>query len=139
MANNYLKLYTRLARERRTRARLFVPYAQTHHHGDPVESDSGAGDGGRIAVTLMGVHDVGPIVILQRTPPGRICGPHVRRIVSSYPRALRCGRPRLMHRSPPRSQDRGGLFSFPPARGSASRDRSLTSEAHDGTRLRCIL
>jgi glycosyltransferase involved in cell wall biosynthesis len=53
MANNYLKLYARLARERRTRARLFVPYAQTHHHGDPVEGDSGAGDSGRIAAVKI--------------------------------------------------------------------------------------
>jgi glycosyltransferase involved in cell wall biosynthesis len=78
MAQNYLKLYSRLAREKRTgtggqpgrtRVRLgedrnmhdesrshtlqalgeYVPLGQTHHHGDPVESDPGACDSGRIA------------------------------------------------------------------------------------------
>jgi hypothetical protein len=33
------------------------------------------GDGGRVAVSLMGVHDVGPVVVLQRTPPGRVATP----------------------------------------------------------------
>jgi hypothetical protein len=33
------------------------------------------GDGGRVAVTLMGVHDCGPVVILQRTPPGAVVTP----------------------------------------------------------------
>jgi hypothetical protein len=33
------------------------------------------GDGSRIAVSLLGVHDVGPVVILQRTPAGRVATP----------------------------------------------------------------
>jgi hypothetical protein len=33
------------------------------------------GDGGRITVSLMGVHDVGPVVLLQRTPPGAVATP----------------------------------------------------------------
>ena len=33
------------------------------------------GDGGRIAVSLLGVHAVGPVVILQRTPPGQLATP----------------------------------------------------------------
>jgi hypothetical protein len=33
------------------------------------------GEGGRIAVSLMGVHDVGPIYIVQRTPAGRMATP----------------------------------------------------------------
>jgi hypothetical protein len=48
-------------------------------HVDGCFDDAGqwesVGDGGRVAVTLMGVHDVGPIVILQRTPPGRVATP----------------------------------------------------------------
>jgi hypothetical protein len=35
------------------------------------------GEGGRVAVTLMGVHDAGPVVILQRTPPGQVATPAV--------------------------------------------------------------
>jgi glycosyltransferase involved in cell wall biosynthesis len=49
MAHNYVKLYSRLIRERRTRSRVFVPLAQTRHRGDPVAADSGAFDGSRIA------------------------------------------------------------------------------------------
>jgi hypothetical protein len=45
MAQNYLKLYARLAREKRTRARLYVPLVQTHHHGD--SGEAGSGDNGR--------------------------------------------------------------------------------------------
>jgi len=33
------------------------------------------GNGGRVAVTLMGVHDVGPVVVLQRTPAGAVATP----------------------------------------------------------------
>lgn len=33
------------------------------------------GDGRHIAVSLMGVHDVGPVVMLQRTPPGQVATP----------------------------------------------------------------
>lgn len=33
------------------------------------------GDGGQISVTLMGVHDVGPVYVLQRTPAGRVSSP----------------------------------------------------------------
>jgi hypothetical protein len=33
------------------------------------------GQDGRISVALMGVHDVGPVVILQRTPPGQVATP----------------------------------------------------------------
>jgi hypothetical protein len=33
------------------------------------------GNGGRMAVSLMGVHDIGPAVVLQRTPPGRVATP----------------------------------------------------------------
>jgi hypothetical protein len=32
----------------------------------------------RAAVSLLGVHDVGPVVILQRTPPGELAAPAVR-------------------------------------------------------------
>jgi hypothetical protein len=35
------------------------------------------GPGSRVAVTLMGVHDVGPVVILQRTPAGEQATPAV--------------------------------------------------------------
>jgi hypothetical protein len=35
------------------------------------------GDSGRISVSLMGVHDVGPVVVLQRTPPGAVATPAV--------------------------------------------------------------
>jgi hypothetical protein len=35
------------------------------------------GDGSRIAVSLMGVHDVGPVVIVQRTPPEHVAVPAV--------------------------------------------------------------
>jgi hypothetical protein len=33
------------------------------------------GGGGRMAVALMGVHELGPVVILQRTPPGVVATP----------------------------------------------------------------
>ncbi|MGD9797345.1 MAG: hypothetical protein AB7H43_02160 [Acidimicrobiia bacterium] len=33
------------------------------------------GDGRRVAVSLLGVHDVGPVVILQRTPAGAVATP----------------------------------------------------------------
>jgi hypothetical protein len=33
------------------------------------------GVGGRMVVTVMGVHDVGPVVIVQRTPPGEVATP----------------------------------------------------------------
>jgi hypothetical protein len=33
------------------------------------------GDGGRIAVSLMAAHDVGPIYIVQRTPAGKVATP----------------------------------------------------------------
>ena len=33
------------------------------------------GDGGRMAVSLLGVHDVGPVVILQHTRPGQLATP----------------------------------------------------------------
>ena len=35
------------------------------------------GDGCRVAVSLMGAHDAGPVVILQRTPPGAAATPEV--------------------------------------------------------------
>jgi hypothetical protein len=35
------------------------------------------GGQGRMAMTLMGSHDVGPVVILQRTPPGQMATPAV--------------------------------------------------------------
>jgi hypothetical protein len=47
MAQNYLKLYARLAREKRPRARLYVPLVQTRQIGDLGEADSGVGDSGR--------------------------------------------------------------------------------------------
>jgi hypothetical protein len=50
-------------------------------HIDASFDESGSweplGNGGRLAVSLMGVHDVGPVVILQRTPPGTIATPSV--------------------------------------------------------------
>lgn len=33
------------------------------------------GDGARMAVSLLGVHDVGPVVVLQRTPAGSVATP----------------------------------------------------------------
>ncbi len=33
------------------------------------------GGSGRMAVSLMGVHEVGPVVIVQRTPPGQVATP----------------------------------------------------------------
>jgi hypothetical protein len=47
MAQNYLKLYSRLAREKRARTRLYVPLVQTQHYGDPGEPGPVAGDSGR--------------------------------------------------------------------------------------------
>jgi hypothetical protein len=42
---------------------------------DEAGSWEAVGAGGRMAVTLMGLHDVGPVVILQRTPPGEVATP----------------------------------------------------------------
>jgi hypothetical protein len=41
------------------------------------ESDTwpSIGDGGRAAVSLLSLHDVGPVVVLQRTPAGRVATP----------------------------------------------------------------
>jgi hypothetical protein len=48
-------------------------------HVDASFDESGeweaVGDGSRIAATLMGLHDRGPVVVLQRTPPGRVATP----------------------------------------------------------------
>lgn len=48
-------------------------------HVDASFEEAGAwepvGAGGRMAVTLMGVHDVGPVVVVQRTAPGELATP----------------------------------------------------------------
>jgi hypothetical protein len=54
------------------------PWSKVQHiDGDFGEADTWlpVGDGGRIAVQLMAVHDVGPIYILQRTPAGAVATP----------------------------------------------------------------
>jgi glycosyltransferase involved in cell wall biosynthesis len=56
MAQNYLKLYSRLARERRTRSRVYVPY--------PVEADSGACESGRIAAATIALEQ--PVAVSSR-------------------------------------------------------------------------
>jgi len=54
------------------------PWSRLQHiDASLAEADSWlqVGDGGRIAVSLMGVHDVGPIYVVQRTPAGKMATP----------------------------------------------------------------
>jgi hypothetical protein len=54
------------------------PFSRIGHIDGTFDESEGwepVGEGGRISVTLMGVHDVGPIVILQHTPPGEVATP----------------------------------------------------------------
>jgi hypothetical protein len=56
------------------------PFSRLGHIDSSFDESDGwepVGDGGRLAVTLMGVHDVGPVVLLQRTPPGAVATPAV--------------------------------------------------------------
>jgi len=50
-------------------------------HIDASFEDAGSwleiGDSGRAAVNLMGAHDVGPVVVVQRTPAGHVASPPV--------------------------------------------------------------
>jgi len=54
------------------------PFSKLGHiDGSFAESDQWTpiGDGARAAVSLLSLHDVGPVIILQRTPPGRLATP----------------------------------------------------------------
>jgi hypothetical protein len=54
------------------------PFSRVGHvDGSFDEADTWepVGSGGRLAVTLMGVHDVGPVVLLQRTRAGEVATP----------------------------------------------------------------
>jgi hypothetical protein len=54
------------------------PWSKVQHiDASLAEADSWLpiGEGGRIAVSLMGVHDVGPVYVVQRTPAGRMATP----------------------------------------------------------------
>jgi hypothetical protein len=54
------------------------PFSRVGHvDASFVESDTWnpIGDGARAAVSLLSLHDVGPVVILQRTPAGRVATP----------------------------------------------------------------
>jgi hypothetical protein len=56
------------------------PFSRLGHVDGSFEEAGGwepVGVGGRVAVTLMGVHDVGPVVIVQRSAPGELATPAV--------------------------------------------------------------
>jgi hypothetical protein len=55
--------------------KTFSKQAHVDASFDEADSWVAIGEGGRIAVTLMGHHEVGPIVILQRTPAGGLATP----------------------------------------------------------------
>jgi hypothetical protein len=57
------------------------PFSRLGHIDSSFDEADGwepAGDGRSMAVTLMGLHDAGPVVILQRTAPGRQATPAFR-------------------------------------------------------------
>ena len=54
------------------------PFSKVGHIDASFDETGGweaVGDGGRMAVSLLGVHDVGPVVILQHTRPGQLATP----------------------------------------------------------------
>ena len=56
------------------------PFSRLGHIDASFEESDGwkpIGEGGRIAVSVLGAHDVGPVVILQRTPPGAPATPRM--------------------------------------------------------------
>jgi hypothetical protein len=87
------------------------PFSRIGHVDGSFDEAGGwnpVGEGGAMAVTLMGVHDAGPVVILQRTPPGEVATP----VVTFGSDAFRCVINGSAHAAGPTRQ-MGDTAAFP--------------------------